>query len=86
MCRSIAGKEKPRLVLHFTGHFFLVVISKLAAAAALVLVVVVIVVVVVVVVVLVVVVQIVVTEVVETIFPQLLTNHQSNTITVNSKL
>ena len=85
MCRSIAGKEKPRLVLHFTGHFFLVVISKLAAAAALVLVVVVIVVVVVVVV-LVVVVQIVVTEVVETIFPQLLTNHQSNTITVNSKL
>jgi len=85
VCRSIAGKEKPRLVLHFTGHFFLVVISKLAAAAALVLVVVVIVVVVVVVV-LVVVVQIVVTEVVETIFPQLLTNHQSNTITVNSKL
>ena len=71
----------------FYGAFFLLVlISMVAAAARSAAAAVVAVVELVVVVVVVVIVQILVTEIVEINFPQLHTNHQNNTITVNSKL
>jgi len=74
----------------FYGAFFLLVLISMVAAAAstaaAAVVAVVELAVVVVVVVVVVIVQILVTEIVEINFPQLLTNHQNNIITVNSKL
>ena len=71
----------------FYGAFFLLVlISMVAAAARSAAAAVVAVVELVVVVVVVVIVQILVTEIVEINFPQLLTNHQNSIITVNSKL